>query len=87
MSGILYSFRMYVSIFSYQIHKTVGRGNTTGYWCVLRWESDVIGRIYGVYMFLVVLVIPLVLMTVAYTCICRRVWMLHSETPHINLQM
>ena len=74
-------------IICFQIHKPVGKGDSSGYWCILQWNNDVVGRIYGVYMFLVVLFIPLVLMSVAYSCICIRVWMISSDLPQTNLQM
>ena len=76
-----------IVVMSLQIHKPVGNGDNSGYWCILQWDNDVVGRIYGVYMFLVVLLIPLVLMSVAYSCICVRVWMISSDMPPTNLQL
>ncbi|BFZ00046.1 hypothetical protein BsWGS_03085 [Bradybaena similaris] len=49
-------------------------GERKGYWCVEDWESPLTSRVYNLYMFVLAFVLPLALMTFAYTSICRRLW-------------
>nr|XP_022319814.1 galanin receptor type 1-like [Crassostrea virginica] len=67
------SFIMATPTLAGQIHKTVGM-HRKAHWCILEWQSSVIQRLYGVYMFLVILVVPLLLLSYAYVSICRKLW-------------
>ncbi|XP_071169030.1 QRFP-like peptide receptor [Mytilus edulis] len=70
-----------------QIHKTVTGVRRTAHWCIIEWEHDNISRLYGVYMYLIVLVIPVVLMTFAYGSISFKLWRLRyckSTTDNTN---
>lgn len=67
---------MVIYLYLLQILKSVGNAKRTGYWCIVEWESDFLGRLYGVYMFLLVLVIPVVLMTFSYGSISFKLWRL-----------
>ncbi|XP_053393811.1 allatostatin-A receptor-like [Mercenaria mercenaria] len=82
----LLSFIMATPIVIGRVHKPVGNGNTTFYWCKTHWEYPIYGQLYGVYMFLVILAIPLLLMVFAYSCICHRVWILHRQRPRVVQQ-
>ncbi|WAR22847.1 OX2R-like protein [Mya arenaria] len=79
----LLSAIMATPIIEGRIHKHVGNGNRTGYWCSVSWDRPVYGQLYGVYMFLAILVIPLCLMVFAYSSICHRVWKLHKQRPNV----
>ena len=71
----------------FQIHKTVTGVRRTAHWCIIEWEHDNISRLYGVYMYLIVLVIPVVLMTFAYGSISFKLWRLRyckSTTDNTN---
>ncbi|KAL4236963.1 hypothetical protein ACF0H5_005347 [Mactra antiquata] len=68
------------------IHKVVGNENVTVHWCITEWDKEVYGQIYGVYMFVAILVLPLCLMVFAYSCICHRVWILHKQRPTLAQQ-
>ncbi|KAL5015726.1 hypothetical protein ScPMuIL_005315 [Solemya velum] len=57
-----------------QIHKEVGMFRKA-YWCTLEWNHHIYSKIYGIYIFLVILVFPVFLMTFAYTSICHRLWL------------
>ncbi|KAH3872818.1 hypothetical protein DPMN_036041 [Dreissena polymorpha] len=69
--------------FNLQIHKPVGPENATVYWCTVSWETPLYGQLYGVYMFLSILVVPMCLMVFAYSGICRKMWVLHRKRPNI----
>ena len=73
----------------FQIHKEVGgrmNHTETHYWCKMQWEKEVYGQIYGVYMFLAILVIPLSIMVFTYASICHRVWVLDNYRPTVVKQ-
>ena len=62
-------------IFTFQIHKSVGIRRPV-HWCVMEWKNEYLSRGYGVYMYLIVLVIPVILMTFAYGSISIKLWRL-----------
>ncbi|XP_069128459.1 QRFP-like peptide receptor [Argopecten irradians] len=58
-----------------QNHERVGH-RQIAYWCVLNQENATYRMMHGIYMFLIILVIPFSLMSFAYTSICRRLWLM-----------
>ncbi|CAG5128349.1 unnamed protein product, partial [Candidula unifasciata] len=66
-----------------QRQRLVG-GARKGYWCVEDWDSPLIAKVYNLYMFVVAYVLPLTLMTLAYTNICRRLWQVKYQHPSLR---
>lgn len=52
----------------------------------MHWEKPAYGQMYGVYMFLSILVVPLSIMVFAYASICHRVWVLDEYRPTVVKQ-
>lgn len=44
------------------------------FWCVRNWESRALWHYHEIYMLVLVLVVPALIMMVAYTLICWEVW-------------
>ncbi|XP_050403601.1 allatostatin-A receptor [Patella vulgata] len=57
-----------------QVHKMVGYIRI-GYWCVKDWEQTLFSKIYEVYMFCIMLILPILIMIFAYASICIELWM------------
>ncbi|KAL5016741.1 hypothetical protein ScPMuIL_006330 [Solemya velum] len=43
-------------------------------WCIKQWESDSYSKLYEIYMFIIIFMIPVAVMTIAYAGICRELW-------------
>ena len=46
----------------------------TAFWCVARWPNRHVERLFEFFMLCLVLVFPVLVMTFAYTNICRALW-------------
>ncbi|CAI9736616.1 54-like peptide receptor [Octopus vulgaris] len=67
-------------------HEEVG-SIRKGYWCIENWASDTIDKIYEFYMMSIILLIPVTVMSFAYTSICKELWIVsHTRTAMINGQ-
>lgn len=80
------SFLMATPTLAGQIHKTVGK-HRQAHWCILEWDSSVIQRVYGVYMFLVILMLPFILLSYAYASICRELWKMNRRGHNSGSEM
>ncbi|XP_052271529.1 cholecystokinin receptor type A-like [Dreissena polymorpha] len=66
------SFVLATPIFIGRVQKPVGPENATVYWCIVSWEKPLYSQMYGVYMFLAILVI--IKMLVAIVLIYLVCW-------------
>ncbi len=44
------------------------------YWCREKWDREIFHQLYQIYMFFVIFLLPLSVMTFAYASICRKLW-------------
>ncbi|KAK3091317.1 hypothetical protein FSP39_018886 [Pinctada imbricata] len=58
---------------------------TPAYWCMLEWNNFIIQRLYGIYMYLIILVLPVILLTFAYSSICWRLWLIDTQFTRHSL--
>ncbi|ESP05194.1 hypothetical protein LOTGIDRAFT_91997, partial [Lottia gigantea] len=71
------SFLMAIPIIFGRIHKEVGVVRK-GYWCLLEWSSHVYAISYEFYMFFILFLLPVGVMTVTYMFICVEIWRLSA---------
>jgi hypothetical protein len=57
-----------------------------GHWCIKEWylHSTSWGKVYEVYMLMLILVLPLSAMSFAYVSICCELWTVLSSGSHDN---
>ncbi|XP_062615949.1 QRFP-like peptide receptor, partial [Saccostrea cucullata] len=66
-----------------QTHKLVGT-HRNAHWCILEWDNIFVQRLYGVYMFLIILFVPFVILSFTYTSICRKLWKMDGRDQNIG---
>ncbi|KAH3696739.1 QRFP-like peptide receptor [Dreissena polymorpha] len=82
------SFILALPILIGRVHITVGLYRKA-IWCIQEWKLPAFSILYEVYMFCILLAIPVTIMTFAYVRICRELWfitqhrsLLRSESGH-----
>ncbi|XP_048513777.1 QRFP-like peptide receptor isoform X2 [Athalia rosae] len=77
------SFLLAIPIIFTQRHKVVGR-KYLAYWCIRDYEAGTLWRLHELYMFLLVLVVPLIVMAFCYTAICWEIWRVMKRRYHMT---
>ncbi|CAB0008255.1 unnamed protein product, partial [Nesidiocoris tenuis] len=54
------------------------------YWCVPNFELELAWRMHEVYMLIIVLIIPVSVMVVTYTAICREICKVAQRRYHMT---
>ncbi|XP_074642853.1 QRFP-like peptide receptor [Tubulanus polymorphus] len=72
------SFILSAPILIGQIMSRVGPG-LMFYWCEKSFSKKLYSQLYEIYMLLLVLIIPLIVMSTSYCCICRELWIVTSK--------
>ena len=69
----------------FQQHLQVGE-RRKAYWCIERWETPLYHKLYQIYMFFLIFLLPMSLMTFAYASICRKLWLVryHRASMRAN---
>ena len=67
----------------FQVHKQVGHVRI-GYWCVKEWSQPLYEQIYELSMFVLILLLPLSVMSFAYACICKKLWLVASNRANLR---
>lgn len=63
-----------------QILLEVGEGpHQRAYWCVRDWNNEVPWKIYELYLFIIILIIPLIIMSYSYAHICHKLWSVMND--------
>lgn len=68
----------------FQIHLTFDGKRRTATWCVKYFYDPVVRRLYELYMFCVILLIPVVIMTFAYFRICQELWFMTKHRQSLR---
>ncbi|XP_041357591.1 QRFP-like peptide receptor [Gigantopelta aegis] len=81
----LLSVLMALPILVGQTHLPVGE-RVKAFWCLERWDRVIYHQLYQLYMFIIILIMPISLMTFAYSSICRKLWKVsyHRATIRAN---
>ncbi|XP_061175675.1 QRFP-like peptide receptor [Saccostrea echinata] len=66
-----------------QTHKTVGTYRNA-HWCILEWNNSLVQRLYGTYMFMIILLVPFLIVSYAYTSICRKLWKMDKRDRNLG---
>ncbi|GAB1605559.1 54-like peptide receptor [Argonauta hians] len=67
-------------------HEEVGEIRKV-YWCIENWSSQTLDKIYEFYMMSIILLIPVTVMSFAYTSICKELWIVgNTRTAMTNGQ-
>lgn len=63
-----------------QILLEVGEGHhARAYWCVRDWQNNLYWKFYESYMFIIILVIPVTIMSYSYAHICNKLWSVMND--------
>ncbi|KAF6202753.1 hypothetical protein GE061_003155 [Apolygus lucorum] len=77
------SFLLAIPILFLQVHLEVGYIKK-GYWCVTNLEWPLARKMHEVYMLIIVLVIPVCVMTITYSAICREICKVAQRRYHMT---
>ena len=69
----------------FQIHLIVEGKRRTAMWCVKYFYNPVVRKLYELYMFLIILLVPVVIMTFAYFRICQELWFMTKQRQSLRL--